>query len=293
MDSKERQRIRSRGGLNMAGKLIKARKDTLVKEKFVFGNVSVVVTRDHILPSQCHHPEPMNNYWSQCQVCEYTHMLKLPQLPDMIFPNNSVVITYLDEPELQISFNAFDALKSVDVTSYPNVEIGPSEQWQRSRSNVNCLRRSNRPFDWTYTSNYRGTVKGYTVLPTEETISIEKLKRRDPIGFYSQLTLYEDELADHGSSEMSIRLRAMPTCLFLLCRFYLRVDGVLVRICDTRLYKDLESDAFLRQWTRRELKLVNSSPLVRNNVLNPDFIYDYLPIVEEEMTKLIPLRCCI
>lgn len=57
------------------------------------------------------------------QVCEYTHMLKLPHLPDMIFPNNSVVITYPDEPELRISFNAFDALKSVDVTSYPDVEV--------------------------------------------------------------------------------------------------------------------------------------------------------------------------
>ncbi|VDO32912.1 unnamed protein product [Onchocerca flexuosa] len=88
---------------------------------------------------------------------------------------------------------------------------------------------------------------------------------------------------------MSIRLRAMPTCLFLLCRFYLRIDGVLVRICDTRLYKELNSDTFLRQWTRREVKLANSSPLVRSNVLDPDVIYDYLPIVKEEMTKLIPL----
>lgn len=61
---------------------------------------------------------------------------------------------------------------------------------------------------------------------------------------------------------MSIRLRVMPACLFLLCRFYLRIDGVLVRICDTRLYKELDSDTFLRQWTRRELKLANSSPLV-------------------------------
>uniref|UniRef100_A0A0R3S3R2 TIP41-like protein n=1 Tax=Elaeophora elaphi TaxID=1147741 RepID=A0A0R3S3R2_9BILA len=275
----------------MADNSIKATKDTAVKEEYIFGDVSVIVTRDHILSSQCHHPKTINDYWSQCQVCEYTHMLKLPHLPDMIFPNNSVVITYPDDPELRISFNAFDALKSVDVTSYPDVEIGPSEEWQRSRSGVNCVRRSSQPFDWTYTSNYKGTVGGYTVVPTKETISIEKLKRRDPISFYSQLTLYEDELADHGSSEMSIRLRAMPTCLFLLCRFYLRVDGVLVRICDTRLYKDLDSDTFLRQWTRRELKLADSPPLVRSNVLDPDLIYDYLPVVEEEMTKLIPLRC--
>lgn len=50
-------------------------------------------------------------------------MLELPHLPDMIFPNNSVVITCSDQPELRISFNAFDALKSVDVTSYPDFEV--------------------------------------------------------------------------------------------------------------------------------------------------------------------------
>ncbi len=40
----------------------------------------------------------------------------------------------------------------------------------------------------------------------------------------------------------------MPTCLFILQRFYLRVDRVLVRTCDTRIYhevcmaKDMSSD---------------------------------------------------
>uniref|UniRef100_A0A8R1TTB3 TIP41-like protein n=1 Tax=Onchocerca volvulus TaxID=6282 RepID=A0A8R1TTB3_ONCVO len=290
MDSKQGQRIHIRGGSDVADKLIKAMEGTEVKEEFIFGDVSIIVTRDHILSSQCHHPETVSNNWEKCQVCEYTHMLKLPHLPEMIFPNNSVVITYSNEPELRISFNALDALKSVDVTSYPDVEIEPSEKWQQSRNDVNRFRRgSQRPFDWTYTSDYKGTVEGYTVVPTDEAISVEKLKRRDPISFYSQLTLYEDELADHGCSEMSIRLRAMPTCLFLLCRFYLRIDGVLVRICDTRLYKELNSDTFLRQWTRREVKLANSSPVVRSNVLDPDVIYDYLPTVAEEMTKLIPL----
>lgn len=46
------------------------------------------------------------------------------------------------------------------------------------------------------------------VVPSDETISIEKLKRRDPINFYSQLMLYEDELADHGCSEVLFLLVA-------------------------------------------------------------------------------------
>ncbi|VDN01225.1 unnamed protein product [Thelazia callipaeda] len=247
--------------------------------------MSVIVTHDHILPSQCHHPKIATNFQDNCQVCEFTRILKLPHLPDMIFPNNSVVITFPKEPHLRITFNALDALKSVDSSSYPNVLVAPSEEWQRTRKHFIHSRLGNRPFDWTYTSKYKGTVDGYTVLPTNETISMETLKRRDPINFYSQVTLYEDELADHGCSEMSVRLRAMPTCLFLLCRFYLRIDDVLVRICDTRLYKELNSDSFLRQWTHRELKLV------QNNVRYPDLIYSHLPIVHEEIVKLVPIRC--
>lgn len=38
--------------------------------------------------------------------------------------------------------------------------------------------------------------------PTTETIDMEKLKQQDEIGFYAQITLYEDELADHGCAEV-------------------------------------------------------------------------------------------
>jgi type 2A phosphatase activator TIP41 len=40
------------------------------------------------------------------------------------------------------------------------------------------------------------------VEPTEERIDLEKLKRKDPIHFYAQLSLYEDELHDHGIAEV-------------------------------------------------------------------------------------------
>lgn len=288
MDVEKRSQVHFRGRPRAADTIMKAVENRSVTEKFMFDDACVIVTRDHILPSSCHHCKVTDEIQEKCQVCEYGRALKLPQLPEMVFPNNSVVITYPNKPALRISFNALDALKLVDVSSFPDVEVGPSVEWQRSRSGVIHLQRGSQPFDWTYTSHYRGTTEGYDVLPTDETISIEKLKRRDPINFYAQLTLYEDELADHGCSEMNIRLRAMPTCLFLLCRFYLRVDGVLVRVCDTRLYKELGSETVLRQWTRRELKLLDSSLPMREYVFDRDRICDYLPVVNEEMTKLIP-----
>lgn len=53
---------------------------------------------------------------------------------------------------------------------------------------------------------------------------------------------------------MDIRVRVMPTYLFLLARFYLRIDEVLVRILDTRLFAERGKDFILREWTKREAK---------------------------------------
>ena len=44
----------------------------------------------------------------------------------------------------------------------------------------------------------------------------------------------------------------MPSCLFVLQRFFLRVDGVLVRVRDTRLYHRFGSRQLLREFCNRE-----------------------------------------
>lgn len=41
---------------------------------------------------------------------------------------------------------------------------------------------------------------------TEETVNSELLKSKDPIQFYDEVILYEDELADNGSSIMKARI---------------------------------------------------------------------------------------
>ncbi len=48
--------------------------------------------------------------------------------------------------------------------------------------------------------------------------------------------------------------RAMPSGFFVLLRYYLRVDDVLIRINDTRLYYEKEKDYILREYTSRESK---------------------------------------
>lgn len=44
----------------------------------------------------------------------------------------------------------------------------------------------------------------------------------------------------------------MSTNYFVLCRFYLRVDGVIVRVYDCRLYGEEGWKYLLRECTKRE-----------------------------------------
>ena len=76
------------------------------------------------------------------------------------------------------------------------------------------------------------------------------LRRRDvPILHFVDFVLYEDDLGDNGESVVRLRLRVMPTCFLLLLRHALRVDGLLIRHHDTRIFHKFGTPHVLR--TRR------------------------------------------
>ncbi|VDM26579.1 unnamed protein product [Toxocara canis] len=220
------------------------------------------------------------------QVCEYNAKLSLPHLPEMVFPNNVLMIQHSSRPYIKLYFSALDALKMVDATTLPEVQVGPSAVWQQSRLGGAPVNQLLNRFDWTYSTDYQGTVEGFEIEATNEAIDMEKLKRRDPIHFYSQIALYEDELADHGCAQLSVRIRVMPACFFLLSRFYLRVDGVMVRICDTRIYGEHCSGYFIREWSKREAKFTELSSTLLESVLDSSAIWQHLPVVDFNRTKL-------
>ncbi|ETS62516.1 hypothetical protein PaG_03148 [Moesziomyces aphidis] len=74
--------------------------------------------------------------------------------------------------------------------------------------------------------------------PARDRIPVERLgaSSGEPILFYDDIVLYEDELADNGSSIVNVKVRVMPSGFLVLQRFFLRVDDVLFRVFDTRLY---------------------------------------------------------
>lgn len=111
-----------------------------------------------------------------------------------------------------------------------------------------------KPFDWSYTTDYKGTVRPNS-RPFEETtkqIPIDLLKRPDPILFFDEVILYEDELADNGITMLSCKIRVMPDRLLLLLRFFMRLDNVLFRLRDTRVYVDFESMEVIREYQSKE-----------------------------------------
>ena len=113
-----------------------------------------------------------------------------------------------------------------------------------------------KPFDWSYSTDYKGTLRSSSP-PFEATntpIPLELLKHPDPILFFDEVMLYEDEMADNGITMYSCKIRVMPARMLLLCRFFMRLDNVLLRIRDTRVYVDFGTGDVIREYVAKEEK---------------------------------------
>lgn len=191
--------------------------------------------------------------------------------PEMIFGDNFVTIEH-DASGWGIAFSAFDALDRVDKTGAAMLKVAYSKEWQRSRYQPMCqLRRRKtnslrehthegikevvKPFDWSYSTDFKGTLRPATpeFAPSDVPIPIALLKRPDPILFFDDVMLYEDELADNGISMLSCKIRVMPDRLLLLSRFFMRLDNVVLRLRDTRVYVDFDNLEVIREYQAREM----------------------------------------
>ncbi|XP_075876210.1 TIP41-like protein isoform X2 [Nelusetta ayraudi] len=212
------------------------------KQDFTFGPWKVTAAKNHIMKSK--------------DIERLADEMNMPSLPEMMFGDNVLRIQHSDG--YGIEFNATDALRRVN-NMEDVVKVACAQEWQESRADSEHSKEVVRPYDWTYTTDYRGTLIGegmqIQVSKTSERIDIEKLKAREQIMFFDDVLLFEDELHDHGVSMISVKIRVMPTSFFLLLRFFLRVDGVLIRINDTRLYHEARNSYMLREFSTRESKI--------------------------------------
>ena len=70
-----------------------------------------------------------------------------------------------------------------------------------------------KPYDWTYTSTFSGKSANHPTKfkPADpenpsHAVNIAELTRKDPILFYAEIPLYEDELHDNGASILTARV---------------------------------------------------------------------------------------
>ncbi|KAI0340891.1 type 2A phosphatase activator TIP41 [Trametopsis cervina] len=172
-------------------------------------------------------------------------------LPEMTFGSNTLELEHRASG-WKYQFNTEGALKAVKNGELSEgdggVKVGYADAWMKSRTGASSVSPMpetvpTKVYDWTYTTTYAGdnlsSSSPWNAADPENpshSIPIAELSRRDPIMFYAEIPLFEDELHDNGASHLLVRIRVMPTCLFILSRFTLRVDGVLFRTFDTRIY---------------------------------------------------------
>jgi type 2A phosphatase activator TIP41 len=203
--------------------------------------------------------------------------MKLPELPEMVFGYTTLRIQH-KESGFAISFNAHDALhewiKACEAGLVPRAKLVYADAWARSRSVPEDLDPNVKDFEWTFSTPYCGSVElgrsgeGRVLSPPDadadadaETTShaashaqvdLAELTRPDPIRFLAEFILFEDELADNGVSLLTVKVRVMPRCFFVRMRLWMRVDGSLCRMYDTRVYHRFGTDHVVRQIQHRE-----------------------------------------
>ncbi|KAG2456495.1 TIP41-like protein isoform X1 [Polypterus senegalus] len=242
-------------------------------QNFIFGPWTVKAVKTHIMKSK--------------DIERLADEMQMASLPEMLFGDNVLRIQHKDS--FGIEFNAKDALQCVN-NLQDSVKVACAQEWQESRSDCEHSKEVVKRYDWTFTTDYKGTLLGdelkLKVIPTSDRIDMEKLKTREQIVFFEEVLLFEDELHDHGVSMLNVKIRVMPSSFFILMRFFLRVDGVLIRMNDTRLYHEADKNYILREFSCRENRMSNLQHIPPAVYTDPNEICQYLPLNLLQCEKL-------
>ncbi|KUI65590.1 TIP41-like protein [Cytospora mali] len=207
-------------------------------------------------------------------------------VPEMIFGDNLMAVRHAPSG-WAVEFTAEAALDQVDKTGADMLQVAYAGEWSSSRekSSAHDIREVVKPFDWSYTTAYRGgeaaalhgpvaggRLEVVPAGPGPKEIPLELLRRRDPILFFDEVVLFESELDDNGISVFSCKVRVMEQRMLLLARLYMRLDNVVVRVRDTRVYVDFEKDEVIREYTAKEDTYANVKRNLVMSGLLPDAV---------------------
>ncbi|XP_059647854.1 TIP41-like protein [Cornus florida] len=239
-------------------------------------------------------------------VQQWEQKLQTSHLPEMVFGNSCLVLKHINSGT-KVHFNAFDALTGWKKEALPPVEVPAAAKWKfRSKPFQQVI----LDYDYTFTTPYCGsetveinTQRGRETSEEgscslhwedcEEQIDVVALASKEPILFYDEIILYEDELADNGVSLLTVKVRVMPSSWFLLLRFWLRVDGVLMRLRDTRMhciFGNGTNPIILREscWREATFQALSAKGYPSDSAAysDPSIISQRLPIIMRKTHKL-------
>ena len=84
-------------------------------------------------------------------MCE--NNIDLPHLPDMLFAHNYLSLKHKNGFGLE--FNPYDSLKLVDPKA-DLIKVSVAKEWKESRNECEFIDKLVKPFDWTFTTTYKG-----------------------------------------------------------------------------------------------------------------------------------------
>ena len=185
-----------------------------------------------LLSGQVYHRQAISDYGIRRAVLSFraASRLSIP-LPEITFGNNLVSLRKTGgqnkgkgrEHIPSIIFNGLDALAQVDTTGEDTIKVAYADEWAKSRNTTSSANGEGeyeietvKNFDWTYSSTYPGTTTEGSMLFKEADvrhpgIPLAKLARQDePILFYDDVVLFEDELHDNGIANLSVKIVSAP-----------------------------------------------------------------------------------
>eukprot|EP01080_Neovahlkampfia_damariscottae_P005838 gene5838-9661_t len=141
---------------------------------------------------------------TQQKMSELEEKLNVHLLPEMVFESELNFENTTNN--FKLKFNYFDALNGSTKVVLKNnkniVEVKVDYAWEKKENFVE--REEN--IDWTFTSISSGIIENEKEIKiTQELIDYELLKEKQPILFYEEIILYEDELHDNGVAKFTVK----------------------------------------------------------------------------------------
>lgn len=171
------------------------------------------------------------------------------------FTAREALLEWADAHKYLCSNTTCNDYRGVSITKSADAKL-----WKSKNNHCNIKVKNEFNYDWTYSTPFVGVTNGGTcnngVTTWEKCddsgINMTMLTDKSaPILMYDDILLYEDDMHDNGDVQLSVKIRVMPKCFYILMRLFLRVDHMLIRCRDTRIFHVFGNNYIYRDVTWR------------------------------------------